>query len=138
MIQTYPSWDASKCWWVIKELMCVMQHEAEAESNTSSDVTRSGLSVPSGALPPHVSLSLAVHSLVQLLLVVSDRVQIAQVPHTQREAQQTHGHHRLILQRTETCVTNTAEMQSDQGLKTTLTTVSTTFSTFVPRAFIFI
>lgn len=64
-------------------------------------------SVPSGGLPPHVSLSVTVHGLVQLLVALSDGVQISQIPHTQREAQQTHGHHRFILQDREEALLHT-------------------------------
>lgn len=53
-------------------------------------------SVPLGRLPPHVSLSFAVNSFVQLLVVVLHGVQVSQVTHTQRDGDQAERHHWFI------------------------------------------
>lgn len=55
-------------------------------------------SVPLGSLPPHVSLSLAVDGLVQLLVVLLHGVQVAQVANAQRDGDQSECHHWFILQ----------------------------------------
>lgn len=55
-------------------------------------------SVPFGSLPPHVSLSLTVDGLVQLLVVLLHGVQVAQVAHAQSDGDQSKCHHWFILQ----------------------------------------